>query len=66
MFNTWLVLKHEVITTLQKRSFWVLTILFPAFILTLTIGVELIGAKALEKAEEEASSVEAQAQANTG
>lgn len=62
MRNTLLVIKYEIVTTLQKRSFWLLTFLFPAFILLLSVGTQFIGQKAIEQAEEEASSVEAQAQ----
>jgi ABC-2 type transport system permease protein len=62
MRNTLLVVKYEIVTTLQKRSFWLLTFLFPAFVLILSLGTQFIGQKAIEQAEEEASSVEAQAQ----
>ena len=62
MRNTLLVIKYEIVTTLQKRSFWLLTFLFPAFVLILSLGTQFIGQKAIEQAEEEASSVEAQAQ----
>jgi len=66
MRNAFLVIKYEIITTLQKRSFWVLTFIFPVFILLLSLGTQLIGQKAIEQAEEEASSVEAQSQLSTG
>ena len=66
MHNTWLIIKREIIVTLQKRSFWLLTFLLPAFVLLLSIGMQFIGAKAMEQVEEEASSVEAQAQAEAG
>ncbi|MFH1633745.1 MAG: ABC transporter permease [Chloroflexota bacterium] len=58
MRNTILIIKHEIITTLQKRSFWVMTILFPAIIMLLSVGSQFIGQKAIETAEESASSVE--------
>lgn len=32
MRNIWLVIKHEIRTTLQKRSFWLLTFLMPALL----------------------------------
>jgi ABC-2 type transport system permease protein len=38
MSNVWLVIKHEIATTLQKRSFWLTTFLLPAFILALSLG----------------------------
>ena len=60
MRNIFLVIKHEIITTLQKRSFWILTFVFPAFILVLTMGTQFIGGKAIEKAEEQASSIDYQ------
>jgi ABC-2 type transport system permease protein len=66
MPNTFLVIKYEIVTTLQKRSFWVLTFIFPGFILLLSLGTQFIGQKAIEQAEEEASSVEAQSQLGTG
>lgn len=56
-----LVIKYEIISTLQKRSFWILTFVFPAFILLLSVGTQAIGSKAIEEAEEQASSVEYQA-----
>ena len=62
MRNTLLVIKYEIVTTLQKRSFWLLTFLFPAFVLLLSLGTQLIGQKALEGAEAEASSIELQSQ----
>jgi ABC-2 type transport system permease protein len=66
MRNTLLVIKYEIVTTLQKRSFWLLTFLFPAFVLLLSLGTQVIGQKAIEQAEDEASSVEAQAQLGSG
>ena len=33
MRNVWLVIKHEIRTTLRKRSFWLLTFLMPAVLL---------------------------------
>jgi len=58
MRNTFLVIKHEILTTLGKRSFWVMTFVFPALILGLSVGMQTIGTKAIEEAEEAASSVE--------
>lgn len=66
MRNIVLVIKHEIITTLQKRSFWILTFVFPAFILLLSVGTQAIGSRAIEKAEEQASSVEYQASITSG
>ncbi len=58
MRNTILVIKHEIITTLQKPSFWVMTILFPAIVMLLSVGTQFLGQKAIDDAEESASSVE--------
>ena len=40
MRNIWLVIKHEVVTTLRKPSFWVMTFLMPALLL----GLQIYGA----------------------
>ena len=40
MRNIWLVVKHEVVTTLRKPSFWVMTFLMPALLL----GLQIYGA----------------------
>ena len=53
MRNVLLVIKHEIITTLQKRSFWILTFIFPAFILLLSVGTNAIAGRAIEEAEAE-------------
>ena len=66
MHNTLLVIKFEIITTLQKRSFWILTFVFPVFILLLSIGTQVIGSRAIEKAEEQGSSIEYQADIASG
>ena len=66
MRNTMLVIKYEIITTLQKRSFWILTFVFPVFILLLSIGTQVIGSRAIEKAEEQESSIEYQANIANG
>ncbi len=36
MKQTWLVLRHEIATTLSKRSYWLMTFLFPLAILAYT------------------------------
>jgi ABC-2 type transport system permease protein len=66
MRNTMLVIKYEIITTLQKRSFWVLTFVFPVFILLLSIGTQVLGSREIEKAEEQGSSIEYQANIASG
>jgi ABC-2 type transport system permease protein len=42
MSNTLLVIKHEISTTLRKRSFWLTTFLLPAFILAMSIGSQAL------------------------
>jgi ABC-2 type transport system permease protein len=66
MRNTFLVIKYEIITTLQKRSFWILTFVFPVFILFISVGTQIIGGRAIETAEEQASSIEYQASIASG
>lgn len=58
MRNIFIVIKHEIVTTLGKRSFWVMTFLFPVLILALSVGMQTVGTNAIEQAEEAASSVE--------
>lgn len=40
MRTIWLVVKHEIVTTLRKRSFWIMTILLLALLLGLNIFIE--------------------------
>jgi len=40
MRNIWLVIKHEVVTTLKRPSFWIMTFLMPALLL----GFQIYGA----------------------
>ncbi len=42
MRNVWLIIKHEISTTLRKRSFWLTTFLLPAIILTLSLGSQAL------------------------
>jgi len=58
MRNIWLVIKHEVVTTLKRPSFWIMTFLMPALLLGLQIygaiqdsDLDLAGAEA-DKTEE--------------
>ncbi len=52
MRNTWIVLKHEIKTTLAKRSFWFTTFLFPLLILALTLLPQLLAGDALESSQQ--------------
>ncbi|RPI85604.1 MAG: ABC transporter permease, partial [Chloroflexi bacterium] len=57
MRNIFIVLKHEVLTTLSKTSFWVMTFLFPAVVILLTLGGQVIIQKNVtEKVEAESTS----------
>ena len=42
MHKIFLVVKHEIVTTLQKRSFWIMTFLFPAIIILFNVGTQVI------------------------
>jgi ABC-2 type transport system permease protein len=42
MRNILLVIKHEIITTLQKRSFWITAFLFPLLIVGINLGTQLL------------------------
>jgi len=52
MHNTWIVLKHEVKTTLAKRSFWLTTFLFPLLILALTLLPQVLAGDAIESSQQ--------------
>ena len=52
MRNTWIVLKHEIKTTLAKRSFWLTTFLFPLLILALTLLPQVLAGDALEASQQ--------------
>ena len=48
MRNVLLVIKHEIASMLSKRSFWIMTFLFPVLILGLNIGVQVMSRRAFE------------------
>jgi ABC-2 type transport system permease protein len=52
MRNTWIVLEHEIKTTLAKRSFWLTTFLFPLLILALTLLPQLLAGDAIEASQQ--------------
>ena len=58
MRNIFIVIKHEILTTMGKRSFWVITFIFPALILAASVGMQTFGSKAIEQAEEAAATLE--------
>ena len=47
MHNVFLVIKHEIASMLGKRSFWVMTFLFPILILGLNVGVQIVSERAI-------------------
>ncbi|MEA3308713.1 MAG: ABC transporter permease, partial [Chloroflexota bacterium] len=53
MRNLWLVIKHEILCTLGKRSYWVTTLLLPLLILGITFGSQLVSQKLVEEETEE-------------
>ncbi|MFZ5915914.1 MAG: ABC transporter permease [Chloroflexota bacterium] len=53
MHNVLLIIKHEIATTLGKRSFWLMTFLFPALIVGLSAGTQLLAEKSIEESQEE-------------
>jgi ABC-2 type transport system permease protein len=44
-----LVVRHEIASMLGKRSFWVMTFLFPLLIVGLNVGTQVISRRALEQ-----------------
>ncbi len=49
MRNVWLVVRHEIATVLSRRSFWVMTFLFPLLVLGLNIGSQTISMRVVER-----------------
>jgi ABC-2 type transport system permease protein len=47
--NVWLVIKHEIISTLGKLSFWVMTFLFPLLIVGISVGSQVLGQRVVEE-----------------
>ena len=54
MHNTFLVLKHEVKTTLAKRSFWFTTFVFPVLIMAFTLVPQLLAGEAIAESTQAA------------
>jgi len=48
MRNVLLVVRHEIANVLSRRSFWVMTFLFPLLVLGLNIGSQTIAMRAVE------------------
>jgi ABC-2 type transport system permease protein len=51
MRTVWLVIKHEIVSVLGKRFFWIMTFLFPVLILGLNIGVQVMSQRTIEGEE---------------
>ncbi|MFU8772331.1 MAG: ABC transporter permease [Anaerolineales bacterium] len=49
MKNVVLIIKHEIQTTLSKRSFWVMTFIFPVAILGLNFGTQIIAQRTIDE-----------------
>lgn len=47
MSNVFLIIKHEISTTLRKRSFWLTTFLLPAAILAMSLGSQSLARSSL-------------------
>lgn len=52
MRNIFLVLKHEILTTIGKRSFWIMTFIFPAFIILLNVGTQVMVRSAVDDVDQ--------------
>ena len=53
MRSTWLVLRHEVITLLRTRSFWVMTFTFPLVVVALTAIPQVLARRAFNSGAQE-------------
>jgi ABC-2 type transport system permease protein len=53
MRNILLVIKHEIKITIGKPSFWVMSILFPLFIVGINIGTQVVAQRAFSNAQGE-------------
>jgi hypothetical protein len=51
MRNIFLVTKHELLTTIAKRSFWIMTFVFPAFIILLNVGTQVMARSAIDDSD---------------
>jgi hypothetical protein len=49
MRNIGIVIKHEIISTITKPSFWVTTLLLPALIMVFTFGSQFFSMQVLEE-----------------
>jgi ABC-type Na+ efflux pump permease subunit len=63
MRNIYLVIKHEITTTLRKRSFWFTAFLFPLLIVGINVGVQLFVNRSVKSNQASIPSAENSAQA---
>jgi ABC-2 type transport system permease protein len=56
MRNVYLVIKHEILTTLGTRSFWFTTIVLPLLILGLNFGTQVVAERTIAQEERAAAS----------
>ncbi|MBN2554822.1 MAG: ABC transporter permease [Anaerolineales bacterium] len=52
MSNTLKVIRHEIVTTLSKPSFWIMTFIFPLVVIGLSLGSQLFAQETVEAAED--------------
>lgn len=51
MRNVWLVVRHEIMTTIAKKSFWFTTLLFPLMMLAFSLFPSLFAQNAAQQAQ---------------
>jgi ABC-2 type transport system permease protein len=56
MRNTWLVVKHQIRSTLGKPSFWIMTFLFPLIIVGFQVGSQVLARDVVEQEAASATS----------
>ncbi len=49
MRNIFIVIKHEFRTILQKKSFWIMTFIFPVLIIGFNVGAQVIAARTTDE-----------------
>jgi ABC-2 type transport system permease protein len=57
MRNIFIVIKQEIVTTVGKLSFWIMTFLFPLLILGMNVGVQIATNRSIEERESRQPSV---------
>ena len=54
MRNIFIVIQHEFRTILQKKSFWIMTFIFPVLIIGFNVGAQLVAARSTSEEDLEA------------